>query len=117
VPLHDIHHVITGYGTDAALDAEGVDPEWSTTMSGRIGAFFDAQEMRGSSVKRAECRSTLCRVEVVSESVDAKKLLAARISGILPPRAQGFAHIDGDADLEIEVYIMREGRSLPDAQM
>lgn len=105
------------HALDERLDTEPVDPEWKGTVSNKLTTYFAAEHAAGSSVKKAECRSTMCRVEVAHESMDAKDRFVDHVSSMLPPRSQAFVHIEANDDLDIEVYVLREGQSFPTTQM
>ncbi|WP_437633330.1 hypothetical protein [Sorangium sp. So ce854] len=98
---------------EAAVRSESVDPEWSNVMKVRISEFFKTDKATGSSARRIDCRSTLCRVEVAHESIDARKHFVERMPYMIPPRSTVFGHVDSEEDREIVLYISREGHPLP----
>ncbi len=89
---------------EEALRSESVDPEWSKAMEDRIGTFFDTAQLAGSSVRRVDCKSTLCRLDVTHDSTDARKRFVAGVPDMIPPKSTAFGHVEGDDDLEIVVY-------------
>jgi hypothetical protein len=92
------------------------DAEWAATMDERFGAFFGAQQLAGSRLGAVDCRSTLCRLEVSFTASGDREALIDQVSSLLEPNAQGFAHIEDDDDLEIEVYLSRQDTTLPTAE-
>jgi hypothetical protein len=59
----------------------------------------------------------MCRVEVAHESLDAKQRFVDTMPAMLPARSQAFVHIEGEDDMEIEIYVLREGESFPNVQL
>ncbi|WP_437679082.1 hypothetical protein [Sorangium sp. So ce131] len=98
---------------DAAVRSEGVDRDWSSAMESRIGKFFNTDKATGSSARRVDCRSTLCRVEIAHESIGAREHFVERMPYMISPRSMIFAYIEDEDDREIVVYITREGHPLP----
>lgn len=98
---------------EQSLVEQPVDPEWAEGMQARFDQFFGAEQMAGSRVGAVDCRSTLCRLDVSFDEPSGRDALIDRVSGLLEPNAQGFAHIETDEDLEIQVYLSREGTTLP----
>lgn len=82
-------------------------------MATRVSEFFSAPEAQGSEVKSADCRTTLCRLEVGLADLDARDRMLNRISSLLPPDAEGYAYVEDASDLEIQVYLSRTGVTLP----
>jgi hypothetical protein len=54
-----------------------------------------------------------CGVEVSFDGQGDRDALIEQASDLLEPHAQGFAHIEDGDDLEIQVYLSRQGTSLP----
>jgi len=98
---------------EAVLRAESVDREWSAAMQTRLQEFFRSDMAVGSSMQHVECRSTMCRIEIASQSKTARETFMQGVSSMSPPNSQGFAHIDTDESLEFVVYITRDNHQLP----
>jgi hypothetical protein len=104
-------------GYDAALAAESVDRVWDAAMQTRLEEFFESDMAAGSSLQRVDCRSTMCRVEVTSQSTKARDAFTQTMSHMSPPNSQGFAHIETDESLDFVIYLSRENQPLPPQAM
>jgi hypothetical protein len=91
------------------LQAEPVDPKWQEEMWLRANRFFGAATQKGASLRDLTCGSALCRAEIVLRDRAALDALVDEVSGLLPPGAEGYAYLESEADLEIEVYLSRLG--------
>jgi hypothetical protein len=100
---------------DAALAAESVDREWGAAMRTRLDEFFASDMAAGSSLQRVDCRLTMCRVEVTSQSMASREAFTQTMSHMSPPNSQGFAHID--ESLDFVIYLSRENQQLPPEAM
>lgn len=95
------------------LVEQPVDAEWAAGMHERFDQFFAMEQVSGSHVGPVDCRSTLCRIEVSFDDLSGRDALIDQVSGLLEPNAQGFAHIEDDGDLKIQVYLSRQDMLLP----
>ena len=102
---------------DDALGSESVDREWSSAMQTRIQEFFRSDKAVGSSVQRIECRSTMCRVDIASQSKAARQAFTQTMTELTPPGSQGFAHIDTDESIDFSVYFTRVNAQFPPTAM
>jgi hypothetical protein len=100
-------------GFDEHIVEQAVDAEWAAAMDVRFAAVFAAERLAGSRLGAVDCRSTLCRLEVSFDRQGDRDTLIEQASDLLEPDAQGFAHIEDGDDLEIQVYLSRQGTSLP----
>lgn len=100
-------------GFEQSLGEQPVDVEWAEGMQARFDQFFATEQVAGSHVGAVDCRSTLCRIEVSFDDQGGRDALIGEVSGLLEPNAQGFAHIEDDEDLEIQVYLSRQDTMLP----
>lgn len=92
---------------------QAVDTEWAAGMQARFDELFANERLTGSHVGAVDCRSTLCRLEVSFDDLTGRDALVDAASSLLEPNAQGFAHIEDDEDLEIQVYLSRQDTVLP----
>lgn len=94
------------------LAKEAIDPKWRAEMDERVKGFFAAAG-RGTSLVNLDCRTTLCRANVQLADGEAKASFTHRVSDLLQKGAEGYAYMDGPEDLQIEVFLTREGHPLP----
>jgi hypothetical protein len=69
---------------DGALRAEAVDPAWGKAMETRVGDYLRSERATGSSLVRAECRSTLCKLEVQHTGVESAEHFVDDVSSFIP---------------------------------
>jgi hypothetical protein len=98
---------------DEVVEVQPVDPEWSPVMRQHIQEFMSGGQRAGIHSGAADCRSTICRVEVNAQSRDDRDRLVADVSAMLEPEAEAFLHIEDDEDLDITIYVARGGTTLP----
>jgi hypothetical protein len=98
---------------DTVLDAEALDAEWSQAAVRRIGAFFESDRAKGASVGRIDCKSTLCRVAITYDSVEARVRSFHELSRLTPPQLVYFFYVRPATPLSTIVYLPREGHPLP----
>lgn len=114
--LDDRHYAQqVAQGLDEHLITEPVDAQWSASMQTRFDELFAAEALAGSHVGAVDCRTTLCRLDVSFDDPSRRVALVNQVSDLLEPNAQGFAHIEDDGDLEIQIYLSRQGTGLPSA--
>ena len=85
------------------IDREPADSALAADTRERVQAFFDRDDLQGSHFGDLRCGGTLCRLDVTSDDAPSKERLLASVSDLLPPRAEGFAHVEGPSDLELEI--------------
>jgi hypothetical protein len=98
---------------DTTISGESVDADWSRVKSDQFGAFFARPALAGTKVKTVDCRTTMCRVELVLRSNADRTRLLQDFSDLAGPTGMAFAHIETANDLEIAVYVTRDGVGLP----
>lgn len=99
--------------SDAKLAGERVDPEWSHMMNERIGAFFARPSLGSAKLEAVDCRTTMCRLELSHRSVEDRKRFIQSFSDLAGATGIVFAHIESPGDLDIVVYVTRDGVELP----
>jgi hypothetical protein len=105
----------TSFTFDARLEEEQVDPAWSAEEEARILGDTGAGKLGAAHVLGAECRSTLCRVEL--EHPDAKQLDRLFFDLISKPAFAGrriYTHREGN---NMTMYVARSGHALPRANI
>jgi len=99
--------------SDAKLRGEPVDKGWSREKHEQIAAFFARPPLTGTKLEAVDCRTTMCRVQLAHASNDDRKRFIQSFSDLAGPTGMVFAHIEAADDLEIEVYVTRDGVALP----
>lgn len=99
---------------DARIDREQADSGWSQSMVDHLRETIQASFPAGVELHGAICRTTMCRLDMAFSDATAKEQFMLQVSRLLEGGAEGFAHIENEEDLEIEVYFMRGGHRLPE---
>lgn len=86
-----------------------IDAAWGTEIEARVGAYLDSPRGAGSSLTRAECRTTLCKLEVAHASLDAAEHFAADVSVFLPAESNPVIQPSRDGATRTVVWITRRG--------
>ena len=100
-------------GFDVLVEDEPVDAEWAEGMNNRITSLMQTEEMQGVKIPEADCRTSMCRLRVEVQDREARDRFVSAFSALLETGAEGFAHIESEDDLEVMVYLSREGEPLP----
>jgi hypothetical protein len=99
--------------SDAKLLSEPVDKEWSREKHEQLAAFFARPPLTGTKLKAVDCRTTMCRVQLAHASNADRGRFIQSFSDLAGPTGMVFAHIETADDLEVEVYVTRDGVALP----
>jgi hypothetical protein len=102
---------------EAVLQQEIADPAWSAEVFALIDDAVASEELAATSVQDVECRATLCRVEVVHESLEAKSAFEQQfftaVAQVLPQAMLHTAtHEDGSA--RTVMYLLRDSYDFPE---
>ena len=99
------------YDIAAHFDAEETDDRWSSSAEIAIETAFAEDSESRATVRRAECRSTVCRIDVEFPS-PGDQLRGAPILPMLVPWA-GHSHLSMDPERgTVVLHVAREGHSL-----
>jgi hypothetical protein len=98
---------------DEAIIGQPVDPEWSRAKNERFGAFFARPPLSGTRLKSVDCRTTMCRIDLTHRSKEDRTRFIQSFSDLAGPTGMVFAHIETADDLDIAVYVTRDGVALP----
>jgi hypothetical protein len=98
---------------DAKLLDEPVDTEWSQEKNEQFHAFFARASLAGTKLRTMDCRTTMCRIEIAHHDNEDRQRFIASFSDLAGPRGVVFAHIESSNDLDVVVYVTRDGESLP----
>ncbi len=107
------HAAVMALSLDDALMNESEDADWHAQMIERVGDYVAAGTWPEPDDYRVQCRSTICRLDVEFAEQSHREQFLIDVVQILEPQAEGFAHIEDEDDLAIEVYLMRGGYTLP----
>lgn len=98
---------------DAKVASEPVDKEWSREKNTQFVAFFARAPLAGTRVRAVDCRTTMCRIQLAHASVGDRGRFIQSFSDLAGPTGMVFAHIETEDDLDVEVYVTRDGVGLP----
>jgi hypothetical protein len=98
---------------DETWTSEATDPEWASTASASLNEAY-AQGLPGISA-RANCRWSLCRIELSFESALAMDNALMLLSQRKPWPGRGFFHIDTEKKSGV-YYVGREDFEFPQAR-
>jgi hypothetical protein len=98
----------------AYLQAERVDTSWSSHQESAIAAAFRGDWLKGSTLGRVDCRTSLCRMEVDHDSGEAEERFAQAVPMTPPFDQGGFSQrVTDDRGTHTIAFILREGHELP----
>jgi hypothetical protein len=102
------------YTLDLQLGKEPDDTTWSPGAEAGIATFVHSESMEGSHVLSADCRSTLCRVELEHEDVSAQDWLVTHFPMEPPFDGEILVHQINNDPLPPRtlVYLARPGHSV-----
>jgi hypothetical protein len=91
---------------------EGPDPQWTATAQQSLYEAFQNVDLQDMYLEEAECTATLCRLKLTfDESADPGEAFR-KMTNAIPWEGAGFSRIDDETG-EVEVYVARQGYSLP----
>lgn len=100
---------------NTVFEEETIDADWSTDATQALERAFASEELSNASVHSAECRSTLCRVDVEHEDPEKagefEMWFGKQIAEMLPRFSLFQEEVDGRAITV--VYLARDGHKLP----
>lgn len=93
---------------DALVAKEPAEPRWSRETADAAAAVFAS--VTGSRLVSADCRTSLCRFEVTSDSVDAQRELADQLVGQGPFAEDVWFYYDHEAQPpKVTLFSARKG--------
>jgi len=96
--------------------AEQSDPEWSSWAELALDDAYRSEEMAGIKLVGAECRTTVCRMELSLDGSASPEETFRKLTELVPWQGEGFVRIDDGVEGEsaqVVAYLAREGYSLP----
>ena len=100
---------------ESTIVEEHADPGWASAAQLALQEAFHSEAMAGLRLVQADCRTSLCRLEL---SLDGQMFAGDTFEQLIhfaPWDGQGFAQID-EASAAAVVYLSREGYALPQAR-
>ena len=103
---------------EQAIVSEQLDPSWAASAETSIRAVFEHSEMQSVKLLNAQCRATLCRIDIApsdSGAADNFDQSFRRMLLHLPWQGQGFGRVfDPFGRSPTAVFFLaREGNALP----
>lgn len=104
---------------ESTVEQENADHEWAGSAELALNKMFRSDEVNTLSLARADCRTTVCRIEITAagSTPDATTFEQQfrKLIHLAPWQGQGFAHVDNsDPSAPLAVlYLARAGGSLP----
>jgi hypothetical protein len=103
---------------ERSFQLESIDTKWSTATTDLIGQVLGRDELKQTQVVGMECRSTLCRLEIMHPDRDAagkfEFLFPIQVAGALPQMSYDHQQFD-DGSIRTVIYMARASYALPDA--
>lgn len=103
------------HGLDHDIEQQKRDAAWSPRAESAFAAAFSGDALKGSTMLRADCRTTFCRIEVSHLDADAQRSFLSTARTLPPFNQEGFARTVADSQgvPRTVVYVAREGELLP----
>lgn len=96
-----------------SIEKEGIDQKWSDVATNKIYEAFGRENTIGLDVVGAECRSTLCRIDLQAESDGEERDNSFRNAIHALWEGEKFFVV---REKEATIYISKEGQGLPQEQ-
>ena len=103
---------------EQAIVSEKLDPSWAPRAEASLHSLFEQSEIHSLKLLSAQCRATICRMEIApsdSEGTDDFALSFRRMLLHMPWQGQGFGRVYnpfGPSPTAV-LFLAREGASLP----
>jgi hypothetical protein len=101
---------------ERALEREQPDARWERQVSAALGAALASAELAGTRVARRRCGATLCRVDLVYASLDARMRAEEALPQHAPFDTDSVIHAEREGSREVAVYFARRGQPLPEPE-
>ena len=101
---------------DDAIAFEELDSGWSRNAELEIADAVAAAGEQGLSLAAAECRSTLCRIQVAVDPAAPEDEAIRALLDAAPWSGERFFRFEGGPDGSATLYLAREGARLPGAE-
>lgn len=100
---------------DHVVAEEPRDAGWAWAIESGLRSDLGRSDLGSASVAGCECRTSLCRVQLRFRTADEREqfMSGARLAGVMRNLGGMFVRLDSWEDLDIEMYVARDGQSLP----
>jgi hypothetical protein len=102
-------------GFEGTLVEEAADPGWASAVQVALQEALDREAMTGLRLVEADCRTSLCRLELALDGAMPPGEAFEPLIHSAPWDGPWFAHIDEASGVAV-VYLSREGDTLPQAR-
>jgi hypothetical protein len=102
-------------GFEGTLVEEATDPGWASAVQLALQEAIDREAIAGLRLVEADCRTSLCRIELVLDGSMPPGEAFEPLIHSAPWDGPWFAHIDEASGVAV-VYLSREGDALPQAR-
>ena len=96
---------------EATLRAEKPDPEWASTAQLALNTKLQEEAIPGVQLLKAECRTTLCRMEMSLDRSTAQESFR-NLFDLVPWSGQSLIQLDTETGVAV-MYLAREEHTLP----
>jgi len=98
---------------EGTMRAEKIDLQWASATKLTLNEVFHSEAMTGMQLVEADCRTTLCRRELVLDDSTSPEDSFRKLGNLAPWQGQAFGRINEGSAV---VYLAREGYSLPQSK-
>ncbi|MDO9103904.1 MAG: hypothetical protein Q7U57_02970 [Methylovulum sp.] len=100
-----------------SFQMETMDSAWAPKITGMIqDSFLNSEKLAELRLIHADCRATLCRIEVTVDNPEQMLQFEAQLPTLIGaelPRMTTFTEEQGDGSSRVTVYLARKGYKLP----
>ena len=100
---------------EGTLFGEDADPGWADAAQSALQEAFHRGAVAGLSLIQADCRTSLCRLELSLEGARLAEAIFQQLMDFTSWNGEGFTQIDEASGTSV-VYLSREGYALPQAR-
>ena len=102
--------------SETTLQQEPVDNNWSMHTAETIQESLESTEFTGTAVQDVECRSTLCRLEIIHNDLENQEIFHRHFSlkvGQILPKMVVHSEQQDNGEISSMIYMARSGHGLP----
>jgi hypothetical protein len=98
---------------EAAVHGEKPDPAWAKDAEQALYAMWQGRENPGLSLVHAECRASLCRLDLDLDGTRSAEESFHTLLHHIPWSGQSFVQVTEGEAPQVVIYLAREGYALP----
>jgi hypothetical protein len=98
---------------DEQVETEVPDAAWRTITEARAREALARNNLVGVDIAEVDCGASLCRMSVAFAQAQAREGFVQHFEEFLEQGSEGFAHLEGEDDDRIQVYLARAEGRLP----